>query len=114
MSSLDLDDGQNVTVVDPKIFRWMLPGERRLANWGTGRIRKVQGDSRQLVAGAYVILAAMWGSLGGIVGLVGIVLLAATKRSSAGPVLLIGGAVLIGIGVLRQVQSRNARRRGDP
>jgi hypothetical protein len=46
----------------------MFPGERRLATWGANRVLMVQrGDSRQLVAGAYVILAALWGAVGGVI-----------------------------------------------
>jgi hypothetical protein len=100
-------------VVHDRDFRWLLPGERRLAFWGAGRVRKVQGDSRQLVAGAYVILAAMWGSLGGIVGLVSVVLDFA-RGAAAGYVLPVVAIALCRIGMLRLIQSRNARRCGEP
>jgi hypothetical protein len=101
--------------IDPSTFEWMFPGERRVAMWGTNRVRKVQrGDSRQLVSGAYVILAAMWGSLGGTVGLIGIVLDATAKSGTAGSPLFVAAGVLLAVGALRQFQSRNARRRGDP
>jgi hypothetical protein len=55
-------------MINSNIFRWMFPGERRLATWGANRVLMVQrGDSRQLVAGAYVILAALWGAVGGVI-----------------------------------------------
>src|ERR1700735_2052889 len=44
-------------------FRWLLPGESVVAVWGMNRVSKVQGNSRDLVAGAYTVLAALWGSL---------------------------------------------------
>lgn len=99
--------------IDPMYFHFLLPGERRIAYWGSARIRHVQGHSRQLVAGAYVILAAIWGSLGGVVVLSGIIV-ESTLDGPAGPTLLLVGLVLIVVGVLRQIQSRNARARGDP
>jgi hypothetical protein len=88
----------------------MAPGERRIALWGAGRIRKIQGDSRQLVAGAYVILAAMWGSVGGIVIFIGIIVNATATRSPAGLLLIVVGIALVGVGLLRQVQSHHARK----
>jgi hypothetical protein len=92
----------------------MAPGERRLALWAAERVRMVQGDSRQLVAGAYVALAAMWGPIGVVIGLVGIVIDVTVKTSPTGVVFIVMGIALVGVGVLRQVQSRNARKCGDP
>lgn len=103
-----------VAPIDPGRFRALAPGERRLALWAAGRVQMVQGDSRQLVAGAYVALAAMWGSLGVVIGLVGIVIDTTAKKSPTGVVLILVGIALVGVGVLRQGQSRNARKRGEP
>jgi hypothetical protein len=72
------------------------------------------GDCRQLVAGSYIILAATWASLGGVVALAGVVIEATAKTGVLGSALLVAGGALLTIGFLRQVQSRNARRRGDP
>ncbi|HVA02512.1 MAG TPA: hypothetical protein VMU64_02095 [Acidimicrobiales bacterium] len=102
-----------MTLVEPEPFRWMLPGERRIAMWGTYRVRKVQGDSRKLVAGGYIILAAIWGSVGGIIMVAAIVVMTATK-GNPNPFLYVAGFVFLGIGFIRQIQSRNARRNGEP
>jgi hypothetical protein len=59
---------------DRHTFYWLLPGEGRVAFWAMGRVQNVQGNSKELVAGGYTVLAAIWGSLGGVIGLVGIAL----------------------------------------
>jgi hypothetical protein len=103
----------NGVVVDPKFFRWMVPGERRFAVWATKRILMVQhGDSRQLVAGAYTVLASTWTSLGGIVLMGGLATYVFTKAGALASALLTAGCALVATGFLRQVQSRNARKRG--
>lgn len=86
-----------------------------MAVWAAGRVMKVQegrAGAVQLVAGAYIVLAAFWGSLGGVIGLVGIGLLFANIR--AGYVFLVVAFVPLAIGVIRQIQSRHSRMRGDP
>lgn len=98
--------------IDLSRLRLMAPGERRLALWAGGRIQKVQGDSRQLVAGAYMVLAAVWGSLGAVIGLVGIMV--EIQKNSAGLILIIVGIAFGAVSFFRQAQSRAARRRDDP
>ena len=100
--------------VDPNRFKWLLPGERRVALWGANRVRKVQGNSKDLVAGAYVILAAIWGSTGGVIVVVGVILDAISKTGVAGSTLLLVGLVPLAIGGIRIAQSRNERQQIDP
>ena len=72
----------------------------------------MQGDSRQLVAGGYTILASIWGSVGGMIIVAAIVVIMATGEPN--PFLYAAGFAFLGIGAIRQVQSRNARRHGEP
>jgi hypothetical protein len=103
----------NVTV-DPSEFQWMMPGERRIAIWGTNRVRMVQSNSKDLVAGAYVVLAALWGSIGGVVVLLGVILDAVSRNGISGSALLLAGIASLAVAALRVVQSRKARHTGDP
>lgn len=73
------------------------------------RVQRVQGDSRELVAGAYIALAAIWGSLGGIFGLVGIVLDAIGSDGPSGTIFLLVGLLILVLAFFRQLQSRRAR-----
>ena len=100
-------------IVDPSRFQWMLPGERRIAIWGANRVRVVQGDSRDLVAGAYAILAALWGSIGGVVVLLGVILDAVSGGGTTGSAFLLAGIAPLAVAAIRAMQSRNARRLGD-
>lgn len=90
-------------------FKWMLPGERRVASWGARRAKMVQGDSRQLVSGAYIILAALWALVGSTVTLVGALL--DLLGGSSSPVIFGVGAMFLSISFFRQVQSRRSRER---
>jgi hypothetical protein len=102
-------------IVGPERFDLMLPGERRMAVWAVGRVMKVQegrAGAVQLVAGAYVVLAAFWGSIGGMVGLVGIGLLFA--NIPAGYIVLIVAFLPLAVSAMRQIQARRSRARGDP
>jgi hypothetical protein len=107
------NDGSMNDQQDP-IFHWLFPGETRVATWAIGRVQKVQGNSKELVAGAYIVLAAMWGSLGGVVCLIGIVIDITSKDGSPGTTYLLVGLVGVIIGILRQLQSRRARQRNRP
>jgi hypothetical protein len=91
----------------------MLPGERRIARWGMGRVQKVQGSSKDLVAGAYVIVASLWGSIGGVLVLLGIALDVASKGGTAGSTLLLVGFAPLAVAGIRIVQSRRARQSGN-
>lgn len=95
--------------VDRSSFRWLLPGERPVAVWALGRVQKVQGNSRQLLAGAYIILAALWGTLGGTVGLVFGVLEFTNVHGPVIPGLFVAALALWGIAIVRQIQARRAR-----
>lgn len=95
--------------VDSRSFHWLLPGERKIAVWAMGRVQRVQGDSRQLVAGAYVILASLWGSVGGLLVLVGIFTDVTSSSGSGGGVLLLLGIALCAVAGVRIAQSRVAR-----
>ena len=92
----------------------MIPGERRIARWGMGRVQRVQGNSKDLVAGAYVILASLWGSIGGVLVLLGIGLDVASKDGTAGSALLIVGLVPLAVAAIRIAQSRRARQSALP
>jgi hypothetical protein len=92
-------------------FRWMLPGERAVAVWGAGRAQKVQGDSRELVSGAYIIVAALWGLLGATVMLVGALVDVVGSGGPSSTTAFIIGAILLTVSFFRQTQSRRARKR---
>lgn len=100
-------------MIDPESFTWMFPGERRVAVWSAKRVRKVQHDSRQLVAGGYLVLAGIWASAGGLLICLSFVLTSITRTVSLGHVSSVVGVVLILVSAIRQFQSRNFRRRGD-
>lgn len=110
----DVERKLSVTHMDPHTLRWVLPWERRVAVWGTNRIRQVQGNSRDLTAGAYVILAAIWGTTGGLLVIVGIAVDAESKSGFSGSVVMAIGLLLLAVGTLRQIQARNCRRRHEP
>jgi hypothetical protein len=105
------DQEQPLQHGEKPIFHWLLPGETRVATWAMSRVRKVQGNSQQLVAGAYIVLAAMWGSLGGVIGLIGIALDSSSKDGASGNPYVLACLPVLAIGILRQVQSRRARLR---
>lgn len=92
----------------------MLPGEKRLALWAAGRAEKVQGNTRDLVSGAYIILAALWGLLGAVVLLVGALVDTVARGGSSALILFVAGAALLAVGFLRQIQSRHAREHDSP
>lgn len=100
--------------VDPRIFHWMIPGERRIATWSVDRVQGVQGNSKDLVAGAYIVLAALWGSIGGVVILVGVILDVVSKSGTTGSTCLFAGMVPLVVAVIRVIQSRHARQLADP
>ncbi len=59
-----------------------------------------------------MVLEAIWGSLGGVFVLCGIIL-QSTSNGEVGPALLLVGFLFLGVGIARQLQSRNARARND-
>lgn len=73
----------------------------------------MQGNSKHLVAGAYVVVAALWGSVGGLLTLVGVGLDIVSKDGDAGSALLLLGFVPLMVAVMRIVQSRRARQCDD-
>ncbi|MBU6495345.1 MAG: hypothetical protein KGR42_02875 [Acidobacteria bacterium] len=91
----------------------MVPGERRVALWAVGRVQRTQGNSRHLVAGAYYLLAALWGSLGSVVAIVDETLIIENNYSAGKTLLLVVGAIAC-VGYLRILQRRAALKRGDP
>lgn len=88
-------------------FRWLFPGERRLGRWAAHRVESVQGDRRDLLAGAYLLLAALWGSIGGLMGLIGIGLDFADRDGNPW---LLAALALIAISFGRILQSLATRQ----
>jgi hypothetical protein len=95
---------------EPLPFHWMVPGERRIAMWGANRVRRVQGNSRDLVSGSYLILASLWGSIGGVLILLGVIFDAADVGGNAGSILLLVGLLLLAVSAGRIAQSRSSRK----
>ncbi|MGC2168342.1 MAG: hypothetical protein WA580_04490 [Acidimicrobiales bacterium] len=91
----------------------MIPGERAVAIWCAHRVLRVQGNSKELVAGVYIALAALWGSLGGAVVMIGVVLDIISRGGVAGSGFLLSGLVPLAIAAIRIAQSRNSRKRGE-
>jgi Flp pilus assembly protein TadB len=106
----DQDGGAPVTHSN---FSWMLPGEKRVAIWAAGRAKKVQGNTRDLVSGSYIIVAALWGLLGAVVMLAGALVDTVGRAGSSALIIFVAGAALLAVGFLRQLQSRHARKQ-DP
>lgn len=91
-------------------FRWMLPGEKGVALWAAGRAQKVQGNTRDLVSGSYVIVAALWGLLGAMAMLAGVLVDTVGREGSSALIVFLAAAALLAISFLRQIQSRHARK----
>jgi ABC-type proline/glycine betaine transport system permease subunit len=75
--------------------------------------RRFRATLETFVAGAYVVLASMWGSLGGLLVLTGIVV---DWDGNTRPGLIVGlvGIALLAMAFVRLTQSRRARQSGRP
>lgn len=76
----------------------------------SGRSKATPGSSLQALTSSSPPSGALWG---GAILLVAITVMIAT-RGTPNVILYVAGFAFLGLGVVRQVQSRNARRHSEP
>jgi hypothetical protein len=106
----NMSEGPGSDVADSAL-RFLLPVERGVGVLLLRRVKRVQQNDKDLVAGAYILLAAMWGFLASLAGIAFLLLLVTGVDGPAIIGVLLGVVFLLGMGLVRRTQCQRSRRR---